>query len=122
MKDSRQSFSIRSLLALILVLGLSYLAVDISGRLYYGPLCRRYGDAQRLTYVSHSILSRHRPAECFFRDAHGNMERAQVSAIPLAPDDRVRWALSWVALIGGAGASVLLASLVGGFKPRRRRR
>ena len=122
MKDSGQSHPFRSLLALALVLGLGYLVLDFSGRLYYGPLCRRYGESQRLTYISHPIGWRSWPAECSFRNANRNTKRVEVSTIPLTSEDWVRRLLSWVALVAGMGTSVWLASLVGGFKPGRRRR
>ena len=63
-----------------------------------------------------------RPAECFFDDRKGNIKRVEVAAIPLTSADWVRRGLSWLAMIGGVGGSVWLASLIGGFKPGRHRR
>lgn len=123
-KGSSHNFSIRSLLALFLVLGLAYLVLDFSSRFYYGPLCQRYGESRRLTYTSYTIgrVKWGHPAECFFRDANGNSKRVQASTIQLTPSDWVRWLLRWVATILGVGGSVWLASVVGGFKVSRRRR
>jgi|SRR5687767_1726714 len=123
MGDSRSNFSIRSLLALIIVLGLTYLVLDLSGRFYYDPICQRYADDQQLTYISHTTgWSKWRlPAECFFRDKRGNSTRVEVATLSLTSGDAIRWVISWIALIAGVGGSVWLASLVSGDKPRRRR-
>ena len=40
MKDSRHSLSIRSLLAVIVVVGLSSLILHYAGGIYYNPICR----------------------------------------------------------------------------------
>lgn len=124
MKDSGYNLSIRGLLALLVVLGLAYLVLTFSGRLYYGPLCQRYADSRGITYISYTggSVKHDRPAECFFRDANGNTSRILVSTIEPTLEDWVRWLVSWVTVIVGIGGSVWLASVVGGVKVKRRRR
>lgn len=119
----RSDFSPRSLLALVVVLGLIYLVIDLSGRLYYVPICERYAEEEQLIYTSHTV-GRPKwgtPAECFFRDRRGNSERVEVSEIPPTSGDTIRWAVSWLTTIGGLGGSVWIASLIAGRKPGRRR-
>src|SRR5688500_6058884 len=123
MGDSRSNFSIRSLLALIIVLGLTYLVLDLSGRFYYDPICQRYADDQQLTYISHTTgRSKWRlPAACFFRDKRGNSTRVTVATLSLASGDAMMWVSSWMALAAGVGASVWFPSVDSGDNPRRRR-
>lgn len=120
MKD----FSVRSLIALFVVLGLTFFVLHFSSRFYYDPICQRYADDQQFTFESSTMGSVKRgwPAECFFRDRRGNSTRVEVGTLSLTSTDWVRWILSWVATIAGVGGSVWLASFIGGFKPRRRRR
>lgn len=124
MKDSSRNFSVRSLAALLVVLGLTFFILDFTSRFYYDPICKRYADSQQLTFVSSSMgwWKKGRPAECFYRDNRGNSKRVEVDTIPLTSGDWVRWILRYAAMIGGVGGSVWLASLIGGFKPGRRRR
>jgi len=119
-KDSKSDFTFRSLLALFLILGLSYLVVTLSSRLYYEPLCESYAESHQLTYDSYTIGSPKRglAAECFFTDRNGNSKRAPVSTMEQTSADWTRWILSWIATIGGLGGSVWLASVVGGFEPK----
>jgi hypothetical protein len=118
--DSKSDFTFRSLLALFLILGLSYLVLTLSSRFYYEPLCERYAESHQLTYDSYTIASPKRAltAECFFSDRNGPGERVQVSALAHTSADWIRWILSWIATIAGLGGSVWLASVVGGFKPK----
>lgn len=119
----RSNFSPRSLFGLVVALGLIYLVFDLSGRIYYVPICQRYAEDEQLTYTSHTVESPKwgLPAECFFRDRRGNTERVEVSEIPLTSGDTIRWFVSWIATIGGLGGSVWIASMVAGRKPGRRR-
>ena len=111
-------------MALVLILGLGYLVLTFTGRFYYEPLCQRYAESKGLTYVGYTPgrTKWGLPDECFFRDANGNTSRVLVSDIPPTSADWVRWVLSWVAVVAGMGGLVWAASLVGGFKPGRRRR
>ena len=124
MKDSRHSLSIRSLLAVIVVVGLSSLILHYAGGIYYNPICQRYAESRQLKFDSYTTgWAKHDwPAECFFHDKNGNSKRIEVDTLSLTSGDWVRWVLSWVARIGGVGASVWLASVISGYKPGRRRR
>ena len=123
MKKSSGDFTLRSLLALIVVLGLTFATLHYAGGIYYWPLCERYAESKRLKFSSyHSGWEKQKwPAECFFRDRSGNIQRVEVSTLQQTSGDWVRWLLSWVARILGVGGAVWLASLIGGLKPGRRR-
>lgn len=123
MKRSSRDLSIRSLVAVVVVVGLSSLILHYSSRFYYDPICKRYAESRRLTFVSSSMewVKQGWPAECFFDDRNGNSKRVEVATMPLTSGDWVRWVLRWVAVIAGVGGSVWLASVIGGFKPGRRR-
>ena len=126
MKDSRHSLSPRSVVAVIVVVGLSSLILNYAGGIYYKPLCQRYADSRQLKFHSYHTASRKHesdwPAQCFFHDKNGDMKRVEVDTLSLTSGDWVRWVLSWVATIGGVGGSVWLASVISGFKAGRRRR
>ena len=117
---SRPEFSPRSLLALCLILGLSYFVLKVSNDFYYKPLCERYAESQQLIYESYTSGWRKKgwPAECFLSNRNRNSKRVETSAIEHTPADNVRWILSWITTIGGMGGSVWLTSVVGGFKPK----
>lgn len=124
MKDSRREFSMRSLLAVVVVLGLSAFVLHFTSRFYYDPICQRYADSRQLTFNKSTMgwPKQDWPAECFFRDRSGNIARVKVSDLPLTTQDWLRRVLSWVAMIGGVGGSVWLASVISGARVRRRRR
>lgn len=121
---SRSDFTGRSLLALFLILSLTYLVMTLSSRLYYEPLCKNYAESERLIYDSYSIAwaKQRRPGECFFTDRNRNSKRVEVSAIEHTSADWVRWVLSWIATIGGLGGAVWLTSVVGGFDVKKKSR
>ena len=123
-KDSSRCLSIRGLVAVIVVLGLSGLILHFMGGFYYEPICRRYAESERLTYDGYTMGwgKKYSPAECFFRDRRGNSIRVVVSTITLTPADWIRWILRWGATIVGVGASVWLVSFLIGSRPGRRRR
>lgn len=124
MKDSPRGFSVRSLIAVVVVVGLSAVVLHFTSRLYYDPICQRHADSQQLTFDKSSMgwAKKGWPAECFFRDRSGNSARVEVADLPLTAEDWLRRVLSWVAMIGGVGGSVWLASFISGSKVRRRRR
>lgn len=124
MKDSRREFSVRHLLAVVVVLGLTIFVLHFTSRFYHDPICQRYADSRRLTFNKSTVgwPKKGWPAECFFRDRNGNIARVEVSDLPLTTPDWLRRVLSWVAMIGGVGGSVWLASVISGAKVRRRRR
>ena len=107
----------------MVVLGLTFVVLHYAGLLYYKPLCGRYAEPRHLEFSSYTSgwRKRYGPAECFFRDRSGNVQRVEVSTLQLTSCDWVRWILSWAATILGVGGSVWLAGVIGGFKPRRRR-
>src|SRR5687767_14125499 len=123
MKNSLRSSSVRSVLALLVGIGLTYFILDYCNRVYYEPICQRHADSQQLTYWSYSAgrIKQGIAAECFFRDRNGNLARVEVAQIPQDSSDRLRWVLTWAADLAGVGVSVWLASLISGFKVRRRR-
>ena len=124
MKDSSREFSIRSLIGVVVVLGLSALVVHYTGRFYYDPICERYAESQQLTFHRATIgwPKAGLVAECGFRDKRGNYESINVGDVPLTTADWVRRLLSWIGLIGGVGGSVWLTSVIIGSKAHRRRR
>ena len=126
MKNSRDSVSLRTVVAVIVVVGLSSLVLHYAGGIYYNPICQRYADSRQLKFHSyHSAWVKHEkdwPSVCFFHDRNGNMKRVEVDTLALTSGDWVRWLVSWVARIGGVGGSVWLASVISGVKPGRRRR
>lgn len=122
MKDSRKSLTPRSLVAVIVVVGLTSLILHYAGGIYYNPLCQRYADSRQYKFDSYTVGRRDWPAECFFHDRYGNSKRIDVDTLSLTSADWVRWVISWVAIIGGVGGSVWLASVISGSKPGRRRR
>ena len=124
MKGSRHSLSPRSVVAVIVVVGLSSLILHYAGVIYYKPLCQRYADSRQLKFDSFTTgWAKHNwPAECFFHDKQGNSKRIEVDTLTLTSGDWIRWVLSWIATIGGVGGSVWLAGVISGFKPGRRRR
>ena len=109
---------------MVLVLGLSYVIVNFSSRLYYKPICERYGESKRFRYDGYTIgwANKGWPAECFFLDWNGNSKRFPVSTITHTSGDWIRLILSWLLTIAGLGGLVWLASMVGGFKVKRKRR
>ena len=124
MKNSKREFSVRSLVGVVVVLGLSALVVHYTGRFYYDPICERYAESQQLTFHRSTIAwpKAGLVAECLFRDHRGDSERINVADVPLTTADWVRRLLSWTGLIGGVGGSVWLTSVIIGSKARRRRR
>jgi hypothetical protein len=116
----------RSLIAVVVALGLTVLVLDLTNRFYYDPICKRYAESHRLTFYK-SSMGWHKnqtdwPAECFFRDKRENITRVKISELPLTSLDWLRRVLSWVAMMGGVGGSVWLASVISGEKVRRRGR
>lgn len=124
LKRSSSKFTIRSLLALVLVLGLSYVVWEFSDHFYYKPICERYAASKSYRYDGYTSgwARKGWPAECFFLDWNGNSKRTPVSTIAHTSEDWTRRILSWLMTIGGMGGTVLLASVVGGFKIKRKRR
>ena len=124
MKDSSRNSPGRSLLALVVVLGLTFLILKFTNDIYYEPICKRHAESQGLTFWSYSQrwVKQDLPAECFFRDRNKNLTRVDIAEIPKTSNDWMRWLLTWIATIAGVGGAVWLASLIGGFKPGRRRR
>lgn len=123
-KDSSRGLSIRGVLALIIVLGLTALILRLTSGFYYTPICQRYAETERVIYDGYSMgwPKRHSPAECFFRDRRGNSRRVEVSTLEMTSEDWTRWLLSWGATIAGVGGSVWLATLVSGSRRKGRRR
>jgi hypothetical protein len=126
MKDSSREFSPLTLIAIVVVLGLTVLVLELTNRFYYDPICKRHAESHQLTFQKSSMGWRKRledwPAECFFRDKRGNLTRIKISEIPLTSLDWLRRILSWLAMVGGVGGSVWLASVISGHKVRRRGR
>ena len=123
MKNSGDS-PFRTLIAVVVVLGLVVLVLELTNRFYYDPICQRYAESRRLTFHKSSAgwSKKGWPAECFLRDNRGNLTRVKISDLPLTSMDWLRRGLSWLAMIGGVGGSVWLASVVSGQKVRRRNR
>lgn len=123
MKGSRE-FSILTLIAVAVVLGLTILVLELTNRFYYDPICQRHTESRQLDFHKSSAgwVKKGRPAECFFRDKRGNLTRVEIADLPLTTTDWLRRGLSWLAMIGGVGGSVWLASVISGQKVRRRGR
>jgi len=123
MKGSRE-FSILTLIAVAVVLGLTILVLELTNRFYYDPICQRHAESRQLDFHKSSAgwVKKGRPAECFFRDKRGNLTRVEIADLPLTTTDWLRRGLSWLAMIGGVGGSVWLASVISGQKVRRRGR
>ena len=123
-KNFSRGLSIRGLLAVVVVLGLSALIFHFTGRFYYEPICRRYAESERLTYDGYTMGwgKKYSPAECFFRDRRGNSKRVVVSTITLTSADWIRWILRWGVTIVGVGGSVWLVSFLIVSRSGRRRR
>lgn len=112
-----------TLIAVAVVLGLTILTLELTDRFYYDPICQRHAESKRLTFHKSSSgwAKKGRPAECWFRDKRGNLTRVEIAEIPLTSMDWLRRILSWVAMMGGVGGSVWLASVISGQKVGRRR-
>lgn len=123
MKNSGDS-PLRTLIAVVVVLGLVFLVLELTNRFYYDPICQRHAESRKLTFHKSSAgwVKKGWPAECFFRDKRENLTRVEISELPLTSMDWLRRILSWVAMIGGVGGSVWLASVISGHKVRRRGR
>ena len=123
MKRSSRDFSPLSLIAVAVALGLTFLVLHLTDRFYYDPICQRYAESRQLSFHKSTGWSkRFGPAECFFRDKRGNLTRIEISELPLTTPDWIRRILSGVAMMGGVGGSVWLASVISGEKVRRRGR
>lgn len=123
MKNSGD-FPFLTLIAVVVVLGLTILTLELTNRFYYDPICQRHAESRQLNFHKSSSgwVKRGRPAECFFRDKRGNLTRVEIADLPLTSMDWLRRILSWLAMIGGVGGSVWLASVISGHKVRRRGR
>ena len=123
MKNSGDS-PFLTLIAVVVVLGLTILTLELTNRFYYDPICQRHAESRQLNFHKSSAgwVKRGRPAECFFRDKRGNLTRVEIADLPLTSMDWLRRILSWLAMIGGVGGSVWLASVISGHKVRRRGR
>jgi hypothetical protein len=91
-------------------------------KLYYEPLCKRYGGAQQLTY--HGFKPRYRrsrtPAKCIYLEpdagADSKYREILVGEIPKTLRDYAVQVLRGIGVIVTGGATVWLVWQVGGFK------
>lgn len=55
MKGSKDNITIRSLVAVVVVLGLTILILHFTNRFYNDPICQRYADSRQLTFVKSTM-------------------------------------------------------------------
>ena len=108
--------SLRILLGLAVLVVTLYFWGKLTGRIYFDPLCKRFGEPLGLEYTGYSIHYRRSPAECWYLDANGQIEHVSLREIPKQFLDYVRGVLQYVLFMAGAIGAVALTKAIGGDK------
>ena len=108
--------TLRVILGLIVFHVAAYFWGELTGRLYFDPLCKRYGEPLGYTYTGYSIHYRTSPAECHYRDTNGHVEHVELGEIPKQFLDHVRCVLQYTLLMAGLVGLVALTKAIGGEK------
>jgi hypothetical protein len=106
--------SLRIILGLVFLLVSLYFWGNLTGRIYFDPVCKRYGEPLGYTYTGYKIRYRGSPAKCYYRDANGHFEGVELSEIPKQFLDYVRGTLSYILFFVGAVGLVALTKAIGG--------
>ena len=108
--------SLRISLGLIFLVVALYFWGNLSGRIYFDPICKSYGESVGYEYTGYGIRFRSSPAKCYYRDADGHVEHVKLSEIPKQFLDYVRGVLYYVLLLAGCAGVVVLTKVIGGVK------
>ena len=106
--------------SLRILLGLAFLVIslyfwgNLTGRIYFDPLCKRYGEPLGYTYTGYSIHYRSSPAECYYHDTNGLVEHIELNEIPKQFLDYVRGPLSYILFMAGVVGAIALTKVIGG--------